>query len=602
MSLPTSKAASAGDRTPPMAPHGGAKEFADNSSNILQQLTTDLQQYEQKTRSFLKSILQSNRQPQDLTQANDTDTSLLSSRNHRRRRHRARDDEDEDDEVRTLDNSSTLSNESQNLKGFESQVDDDEQLEEEDLDGDEVRRKDGHGSDIYSDDDEGLDGEECSSSGSQSDAFKAYRSKRMAMIMGSGGYSSAAVGSSDGEGIVPHRSNSAGGLRKRNSSISRSSEPGAPNLRQSQDPSVPWDLRDKVVMLEKALRDAKLNHSGSPTSAPSSASPSPKKHSTSTHFDFLDRARLTAVLRVAKGDFDRAVALASRYSTLRDILGLALTCPEDVADWLKCGAVHVTLAGGREPNITRDKTSLLYIVAKSLPSVPTTERARKEYTVQLVRCILYLIEKERFSLKPSVGSPSKGELSAATVPEAAAIPAGVKGAKKVKGTQQRTVAGDGRCAETLTVVFDVSDCESSRLSALASIFGQCDELLSQHYPMQISRLIAYLPGKAQQPPATVVDGKDSAKKGPVAMFKSLFKSNKDKRPKQTTTGGPSDDEPVAEKAPSLATKLWLSVMVSTWKLRFLHPTVRSRTVVLDSLEGYLDLDALKTLLSQSSLP
>lgn len=292
--------------------------------------------------------------------------------------------------------------------------------------------------------------------------------------------------------------------------------------------------------------------------------------------------------------------------------------------------------------ITKDGSRLLSIEVRKLPLVPSNggPTLKKQYATNLIRYLLYVLEELRFdaadgSLAPvgtdggELQSAFKGQ-SAAEAPAAssepvssasrqvtASVDAGVPAAKtKTKSKTKKMLGGNatrrsGAASssheDSFTVLVDVGGCDSSALSALTVVLSEGEELLCQAYPLSIVRVVVHqgltLMAAAQQPPpdppATAVeparsttesnDKQQAQKKAPaLSVFTSLFKPKASKN----VTDGPKAAATTTGPTPSFASKVWLSVSFSTWKLRFLHHTVRSRTVLADKLEPFVSVEAM----------
>lgn len=597
------------DRSPAIAPSEG------ENASLFKQLSADFAEYEAKTAHFFKNLLSTKRHGGGATGALEHSPSplrgdpLMAGRPRPVTTTLDHDHDDDDDSG----GSDSLSDDSQNLKGFESVVEDDD------------------------DDTTG----ECSSSNSE--VFRSYRQRRMQMIMANHQGDSSAAFSSEGESgvrgrgrsVTPTDGKTTRGSRTRalsaathRSTRSATSEGGS--LVGARDVSRIESLRTAVQSAAIQQRAASPPHSSVPP--------------LHTCAEGLDRKRLAAVLHVSKHDEQRAVRLALRYATLIDRLGLEHVQASDFDLLASRRAVvvldsHVTVDGGKPRPICKDLSNLIWIEARRLPPQPPTkdERSRRDYATNVIRFLLFLLERRRFSSSKSASSaalcdgntatpkaadssPPSGEVrdeDTQYLPESP-LPASqpqpnttnkpaITGASRKRPHARRSGRQSGTLdrGERFTCVIDVDGCESSTLSALVPLLSEGEELLCASYPLRISRVIVYHGGPPVAPALeqreTRVDStaiavhQSNAKKGPLQMISSLFGPKKvEKQHSSTTTSPPKPSS-------SLASKLWLSVMVSTWKLRFLQPTVRQRTLVSETLDPFLDTSLLRAALLERNL-
>jgi hypothetical protein len=381
----------------------------------------------------------------------------------------------------------------------------------------------------------------------------------------------------------------------------------------------------------------------------------------SLHYASLDRKRLAAVLRVAKDDQSRAVRLAQSYSQLLDRLGLGQACIDDMKEFAACGALKVFLPSQQDSinevresisgtpasrtdhsavvrssqSITKDGSRLLTVQVRKLPPVPATggPAAKKQFATNLIRYFLYVLEEVRFHSVDIhvIASPTNTSGDGGETPIAGSKPtdpvAGVdlplrrepgitalqgqmkktKTKKMLGSNATRRSGAIGAPEDSYTFLIDVGGCESNVLSALTVVLSEGEELLCQAYPLSIVRVVVHQGLTVSQsvsshsdvelPPLSAPDVQKSpptaAKKAPgLSVFTSLFKS------KNVKSG--SDVRPTSSP-PSFASKVWLSVSFSTWKLRFLHHTVRSRTVLADRLDQIIYVDVLQSALQQNCI-
>lgn len=562
-----------------------ASVSADQSSGLLRQLAADVAEYEARTTTFFKSLLSKGKKQTTLSGegfADDCDGGSNA----------------------TEPSEGSASNDSQNLHGFESAMED-----------------------SFHDDD---DGEECSSSNSE--VFRSYRTKRMQMILSNtsgaagSGWDSTAL-SSDGEGMVPSRGRASDAHSRSSLAVrpsSRQRNTSLPSKKGAQSPSFVSSVASIEVARLKELEEALTKRLPSGSSSPGAV-----VQQSSTHVECLDRQRLSAVLRVAKDDRTRAVSLATKYSALLDRLGLAQATPSDIQTIVALGALHVVCSRGNTPtlSVTKDHSNLVFIEVRKLPHMPSAESSRKEYGVSLIRCLLYLLESTRFSAQTEVTAgtgQSKVEAPAESIPadqqaverKQTTSPQQETTApqiKKVKRVGQRHTTRDFvEAADAFTFLLDVTQCESSQLSALSAVLAQGEELLCAAYPMRIVKIVVYAGNKSVRPDDLPVPRESSANamvttstrqkplKNPMSVISSFFQK-KSITPAEDGTSSTAGGAPHSTKQ-SFATKLWLSVMLSTWKLRYLRPTVRSRTVMVDSLDGVVNASSLTAFLALKQAP
>lgn len=631
------------------------------SSGMLHQLASDLQVYEAKTTRFLKSLFPSRtrRETVGTESATPLDDDSI----------RTQQDEEQTDE-------DLMSDDSQNLRGFESTIEGDQVVNSED------------------------DGE-AASSASSSAVFRAYTDKRLAMILNpKAGVTTASSGaitdggsvlpSSDGEGVARARSRSVDS--KQHHPQQRSSKGSLKGVRRSTSvsgvggSSVAAREYQRITELESALQQAagqtppQASSGGSPqvkephgTAAPNSIAASDHQ---GLHYASLDRGRLAAVLRIAKDDTQRAIKLAHNYSQLLDRLGLREACIDDMDEFARCGAIKIFLPARAtvdarsgtcwvpaqmksivfpSKTITRDGSRLCTIDVRRLPKVPTSggPAAKKQYAAGLMRFLLYILEDLRFHMtggaprcsleggetatalavpmdtplpttihrypseqqSPTATSTAAPTQTTTTSTDSLALMPPTKKTKTKRmlggnGTRRNISSSSSKVNgdDAFTFLVDVGGCDSGALGALATVLSEGEELLCQAYPLSIVRIVVHQGLLAQSSEqdgteARSTPGLTKKQGGPVmSVLSSLFKP---KATKGASSAGPgevgtstsaSDSTPHGVGAParpaSFASKLWLSVSFSTWKLRFLHHTVRSRTLLADKLEPFVDLEEL----------
>ena len=165
----------------------------------------------------------------------------------------------------------------------------------------------------------------------------------------------------------------------------------------------------------------------------------------------------------------------------------------------------------------------------------------------------------------------------------------------------------------VVVLVDVSHTESAKLSALVQVLSTATDLFRSSYPMKIRSVVisaqdstqftsAGEPEHHEDPqsaggppepttaanPQLVETKKPEPPKKPFAFVASLF-NNKKAIPSRASQLSADNSAPTASGGGTtnsnnnnnnnVGSRMWLSVMISTWKLRFLPPTVRARTTI-----------------------
>ncbi|CUG91101.1 Hypothetical protein, putative [Bodo saltans] len=285
--------------------------------------------------------------------------------------------------------------------------------------------------------------------------------------------------------------------------------------------------------------------------------------------------------------------------------------------------------------VTKDGSRLLTIDVRKLPAVPTSGGpvAKKQFATNLIRYLLYVLEEVRFHSLDGIGvlpttttGADGGEaLSAGSKPiepfeseqprresGSVATTATVAPTGPTKKTKTKKMLGASATRRIGAIGTSTEDCytiliDVSALSALTVVLSEGEELLCQAYPLSIVRVVVHQglivshsasTSSSELPTASTDVAMKSppmtAKKAPVlSVFTSLFKSKSTTTKSGTAAAGDAKTSaPPPLSTPSFASKVWLSVSFSTWKLRFLHHTVRSRTVLADKLDPFVHVDAL----------
>lgn len=528
-------------------------------SNLLHQITADFLTYESRTRTFLKSLL-----PTSTPRSGDLASDASSG---------------------------AVSNESQNLRGFEGLL--------AESDGGHYRGG-GSSDDDYDDDslysDDEPDGEDCSSNSSGVYNTE-YRDRRLRQILAGG----SSAGGSDREStdgtpsvhrsrnnsVEPQRRESSGNRPRTRSSGSRND----PQMNSGPlcHEQVPWDLREQLIKLDARLRSEK------------------------DRFSALDQSRRCAVLRVAKGSLERAYSLSEKYSQLIDRFALQMISHTDVDKILSRNCFMYLAA---DPKLCKDgRSAVLWIAASRLPPMPEKDDKktfqRQELCMDLLRALLFLLETNRFggaAAKRRGRGRSVNSNNASDPASPLSVPLTESHQQQQGGeAPQRQPAAARKAGGTfqepppVVVLVDVSHADTPRLSSLAQVLSVAADLFRDSYPMKIRAVVINATDSTQfaqpeergAPAATFQDPSGASTlplekkplpetgaaserdrrgeptKKPFSFVTSLFKKNNN-----NNTAGTSNNTTVTSR-------MWLSVTVSTWKLRFLSPTLRARTSIAD---------------------
>lgn len=566
--------------------------------NLFHQITADFLTFESRSRNFLKSLLPNSTTP--------------------------RNDEFASDE-------SAVSNESQNLQGFEGCL--------AESDGGHYHGRGTDDEDDDDDDDDSLysderDGEDCSSSNSSGVYNYEYRDRRLRQILG-GSMTGGTVSDRDSTDGTPsaHRSRngsveprqSASGRQRTRSSGSRAgggvAQPHSTNSGPLTQEQIPWDLREQLSKLDVRLSAEK------------------------DRFSSMDVSRRCAVLRVAKGSLQRAYELCEKYSQLIDRFALQMITVGDVQQVLSRNCfVYI----GGDPKLCKDgRSAVLWICASRLPPIPKEDKKtfqKQEYCTALLRALLFLLETHRFggaTAKHSLNKRNRGRSVNSNQSDPATTTNGRASATTPREKSEERQGGETPQIKpppvarskglidppSVVVLVDVSNTESARLSALVQVLSSAADLFRSSYPIKIRSVVISprdstqfgMQGEGQtsqhheDPEATPLGPQSAAvapptqsspettTKKPFAFVSSLFGNKKllpSSRASQSSVdqakSGPKQKENSSESTTNtsstsnnnnnsnnVGSRLWLNVMVSTWKLRFLPPTVRARTMIAD---------------------
>ena len=415
-----------------------------------------------------------------------------------------------------------------------------------------------------SDDDAAVDdGEDSSSNG----VYASYRAERIQQILnGSGNFQSSdgehadSMMSEDDKPPAPPGSRHRSSSRRSAGSTEATPATSQPSLSlggggqgsgAASSSIIPWDLIEPFRQMEQFLRSL-------PSIAASSSSPAVP----SAHFQPLSRQQILYVLRVTKGNAERGQKLCVRYSALLDRLGLHHVTREDLTPFFDrkcmCSLDNV---------FAKDGSSMFFLRVRRLPPEVASSA---EYATGVVRAILYLLEQARGS---SIGASG---------------PSGEGGDIATKTSSSRSSAAEKASRDRYTFLVDVSKVETSVIHALGPALAQGRELLHSAYPLRVARVVLFTGTSS----SSEGKGVRSAGQGPTeASVEQANLGGKQKKSSVLTFLTKKDD------TRGFAGKMWLSVTVSAFKLKYLPSTIRSRVVIADKLDAYCSAAAVNAYLA-----
>ena len=304
-----------------------------------------------------------------------------------------------------------------------------------------------------------------------------------------------------------------------------------------------------------------------------------------------------------------------RFSALLDRLGLHHVTADDVRpiEQLKC-MCHL------DNVYAKDGSSLFFLRVRRLPSVSSSP----DYAVSIIRSMLFLLEQARRSQQQQMpqqrmsAGPDEGG-DAPDKPKGASA----SGSTAAAAAAARSSTADKYSRDRYTFLVDVSRVETKVIHALGPALAQGRELLHQAYPLSIARVLLFT-GNDRSPKAKGSGGGGGGveQQEEVAMpadgAAAAAAANDQQKQlstemtqvtamhqQQTATAASKQKKSSVlsfltrkDDTQGLAGKMWLSVTVSAFKLKYLPSSIRSRVVLSDKLDAFCSVEAVNAYLEQ----